>query len=326
MQVLRLGTRGSKLAIWQAEYVARQISARMPELNIEIVIIKTKGDKILDVPLAQIGDKGLFTREIENELLANRIDLAVHSMKDLPSVLGEGLALGAVLKREIPQDVLISPQGYTLQTLPQGAVIGTSSLRRIAQLKALRPDLELVNMRGNVETRIRKMHEEQLDGIILAFAGVKRLGFVDSISQIIPVEQILPAVGQGAVAVEIRRDDVPVRSILESINDTECWLETSAERAFLAELEGGCQVPIACLARVTESKVLIEGLVAALDGSQVYKDSVEIELPLDYEFLTDFSVRQATVRQVKEAGQGLAASLLRAGAGQILEEIKGLGD
>lgn len=326
MQVLRLGTRGSKLAIWQAEYVARELSARMPELNIEIVIIKTKGDKILDVPLAQIGDKGLFTREIENELLAGRIDLAVHSMKDLPSVLGEGLALGAVLKREIPQDVLISPHGYTLQTLPPGAVIGTSSLRRIAQLKALRPDLELVNMRGNVETRIRKMHEEGLDGIILAYAGVKRLGFMDSISQIIPVEQILPAVGQGAVAVEIRQDDEPVRRILESINDTECWLETSTERAFLAELEGGCQVPIACLARVADRKVFIEGLVAALDGSQVYNETAEIELAFDNESMTEFSGWQEAVQQVREAGQGLAASLLRAGAGQILEEIKGLGD
>lgn len=326
MRALRLGTRGSKLALWQAEHVARELSARVPGLEIEIVTIKTKGDKILDVPLAKIGDKGLFTREIENELLANRIDLAVHSLKDLPSVLGKGLALGAVLKREIPQDVLISREGYTLQTLPAGAVIGTSSLRRIAQLKVLRPDLELVNMRGNVETRIRKMNEEQLDGIILAFAGVKRLGFEDCISQIIPVDQILPAVGQGAVAVEIREHDDPTRRLLELINDPECRLEISAERAFLAELEGGCQVPVACLARVIDGKVMIEGLVASLDGSQVYRGSSALDLTSPDERMQPCTAWQGAADQAAEAGQRLAGRLLEAGAGQILQEIKQLGE
>lgn len=309
MQALRLGTRGSRLALWQADYVARELSRRVPGLPVEIVTIKTKGDKILDVPLAKIGDKGLFTREIENELLAGNIDMAVHSMKDLPSVMEEGLCLGAVLPRENPRDVLIAARNYTLQTLPSGAVIGTSSLRRIAQLKALRPDLEVVNMRGNVETRIRKMQEQGLDGIILAYAGVKRLGFDHFISEIIETDKIMPAVGQGAVAIEIRADDIRTSKLLRQINDENCCLETTAERAFLAELGGGCQVPVACLARVVEKRLTMTGLVASLDGSQVYRAAADC----------DFT-------EIAAAGRQLARQLLQAGAAEILAEIKLLGD
>jgi hydroxymethylbilane synthase len=309
MQVLRLGTRGSRLALWQAEYVARALSSQLTGVQIEIVTIKTKGDKILDVPLSKIGDKGLFTREIENELLAGKIDLAVHSMKDLPSLMGEGLCLGAVLARENPQDVLISAHDYCLKTLPQGAVIGTSSLRRIAQLKSLRPDLKLVDMRGNVETRIRKMEEQGLDGIILAYAGVKRLGFEHCISEIIAVEEILPAVGQGAIAIELRAGDLKTARLIEAINDLPTWLETTAERAFLARLEGGCQVPIACLAKTVAQHLKIHGLIASLDGSKVYQASIEC----------DFS-------DIESSGQQLAEQLLDMGAGQILTAIKLLGD
>lgn len=309
MQTLRLGTRGSRLALWQADYVARELSGRVLDLSVEIITIKTKGDKILDVPLAQIGDKGLFTREIENELLDGNIDMAVHSMKDLPSIMGEGLCLGAVLPRENPRDVLISCQDYTLQTLPPGAVIGTSSLRRIAQLKALRPDIEVVNMRGNVETRIRKMEEQGLDGIILAYAGVKRLGFEHLISEIIAVDKIMPAVGQGAIAIEIRADDLLTSQLLRTINDEKCCLETTAERAFLAELEGGCQVPVACLARVVEKRLTMTGLVASLDGSQVYRAEADC----------DFT-------EIVSTGRQLAGQLLQAGAAKILAEIKLLGD
>lgn len=309
MQTLRLGTRGSKLAIWQAEHVAGELAKRVPELSIEIVTIKTKGDKILDVPLAKIGDKGLFTREIENELLENNIDIAVHSMKDLPSVMGAGLCLGAVLPRENTQDVLISSKGYTLETLPASAVIGTSSLRRIAQLKSLRPDLMLVNMRGNVETRIRKMEEQGLDGIILAYAGVKRLGFEHTISEIIAPDKMLPAVGQGAIAVEIREGDSKTKQLLDLINDQQCWLETAAERAFLAQLEGGCQVPVACQARVMESQVQIQGLVSSLDGRKVFKAATSCEF-----------------EKVEETGKSLAVQLLEAGGAEILEEIRLLGD
>lgn len=309
MQALRLGTRGSRLALWQADYVARELSRRVPDLPVEIIVIKTKGDKILDVPLAKIGDKGLFTREIENELLDGNIDIAVHSMKDLPSVMGEGLCLGAVLPRENPQDVLISSKENTLQTLPPGALIGTSSLRRIAQLKALRPDIEVVNMRGNVETRIRKMEEQGLDGIILAYAGVKRLGFEHFIKEIIAVDKIMPAVGQGAIAIEIRADDLRTSQLIREINDENCCLETTAERAFLAELEGGCQVPVACLARVEDKQLRIAGLVASLDGSQVHSASMVCEFT-----------------EIVAAGRQLAGQLLEAGAARILEEIKLLGD
>ncbi len=326
MSVVRLGTRGSKLAIWQAEHVASQLKARVPGVEIKIIIIKTKGDKILDVPLAKIGDKGLFTREIENELLAENIDMAVHSLKDLPSLLGEGLSLGAVLKREDPQDVLISTQSYTLETLPAKAVIGTSSLRRISQLRALRPDLVLVNMRGNVETRIRKLEEEQLDGIILAYAGVKRLGFEDHISQIIPMDLILPAVGQGAIAVEIRQNDEPTSKLVRQINDDNTWLEITAERAFLYELEGGCQVPVACLARVADQQLIMEGQVSSLDGSLVYKNSAKCELTSKDSRCRDVHGWQGATGQVAATGRNLARQLLAAGAGKILQEIKLLGD
>ena len=305
MQVLRLGTRGSKLALWQAEYVARELSSRLTGVDIQITTIKTKGDKILDVPLAQIGDKGLFTREIENELLDGKIDLAVHSMKDLPSLLGEGLCLGAVMPREDPHDVFISTRHQSLANLPVGATIGTSSLRRAAQLKKLRPDLKLVNMRGNVETRIRKMEEQELDGIILAYAGVKRLGYENFIKEIIAEEDILPAVGQGAVAIELRADDKETCQLVQTINDHDTWLETTAERAFLARLEGGCQVPIACLAKKEEHHLKIDGLIASLDGSRMYKASLECGFD-----------------DVASNGRQLAEQLLARGAGQILDEIR----
>ncbi|HNX92050.1 MAG TPA: hydroxymethylbilane synthase [Syntrophomonas sp.] len=305
MQVLRLGTRGSKLALWQAEYVARELSSRLAGVDIQIITIKTKGDKILDVPLAQIGDKGLFTREIENELLDGTIDLAVHSMKDLPSLLGEGLCLGAVMPREDPHDVFISTRHQSLASLPAGATIGTSSLRRAAQLKKIRPDIKLVNMRGNVETRIRKMEEQELDGIILAYAGVKRLGYENFIKEIIAEEDILPAVGQGAVAIELRADDKETYRLVQTINDHDTWLETTAERAFLARLEGGCQVPIACLAKKEEHHLKINGLVASLDGSRVYKASLECGFD-----------------DVASNGRQLAEQLLARGAGQILDEIR----
>jgi hydroxymethylbilane synthase len=309
MEKLRLGTRGSKLALWQADYVAREIRQVKPDLNIEIRIIKTKGDKILDVALSKIGDKGLFTREIENALLDSEIDAAVHSMKDLPSFLASGLALGAVLKRENPQDVLISHKGYTLNSLPRYGLIGTSSLRRIAQLKALRPDLNMIDLRGNVETRIKKMEEQNLDGIILAYAGVNRLGFTDKITEVINSECILPAVGQGAIAVEIREDDNNTREILKPINDLHTYLETISERALLRELEGGCQVPIASLARVKGEVLELEALVASMDGMRVIKGSQSGDLD-----------------HAAEIGRLLAQTLKNRGADSILEEIKQLGE
>ncbi len=308
MKKLRLGTRGSKLALWQAEYVAEQIKATT-NIEVEIITIKTKGDKILDVALSKIGDKGLFTKEIENQLLVNEVDIAVHSMKDLPSELSAGLIIGAVLPRENPQDVLITPDHITLAKLPAGARIGTSSLRRIAQIKALRPDIIMVDIRGNVETRIRKMQEQGLDGLILAYAGVKRLGLDDHISDIIGHDKIMPAVGQGAIAVEARQDDAETLAVLNRINHNPTAWATLAERAFLRELEGGCQVPIAAHATIDKNQLYLEGLVASLDGQEVYKSSIK-----------------GGAEEAKQLGILLAKELINKGALNILKDIRELGD
>ncbi|MEA1961053.1 MAG: hydroxymethylbilane synthase [Bacillota bacterium] len=309
MKVLKLGTRGSKLALWQAEYVKQQLILAVDNIEVEIKVIRTKGDKILDVALSKIGDRGLFTKEIENELLAGNIDLAVHSMKDMPSVLAEGLCVGAVLEREDAADVLLSHKGYTLDELPEKAIVGTSSLRRIAQLKAFRPDLQMVDIRGNVETRLRKMIEQDMDGIVLAYAGVRRLGFEKEITQKLPFELILPAVGQGAIAIENRKNDQGVQDIVSKINNENAWFSTKAERSFLAELEGGCQVPIACNASLIGGKITIHGLVASLNGLQVIKGSCS-----------------GSKSEAKELGKELAQSLLQDGAGEILEEINNMGE
>lgn len=308
MKKLKLGTRGSNLALWQAFYVAELLKAKS-NLEVEIVVIKTKGDKILDVALSKIGDKGLFTKEIENQLLDYEIDIAVHSLKDLPSVITEGLTIGAVLNRENPNDVLIAKDGLTIDELPSRAKIGTSSLRRIAQLKAYRPDIITVDIRGNIETRIRKMQEEGLDGIILAYSGVKRLNLDHLISEVIDNEVLLPAVGQGAIAIEIRENDSQIEEVMALINDEETYLTTKAERAFLRTLEGGCQVPIAAYAYLEEDKLNISGLVASLDGKVVYKSSL---------------VGNENVAE--QLGVDLAKELIDLGALDILHKIKGLGD
>ena len=308
MKKLKLGTRGSNLALWQAFYVAELLKAKS-NLEVEIVVIKTKGDKILDVALSKIGDKGLFTKEIENQLLDYEIDIAVHSLKDLPSVITEGLTIGAVLNRENPNDVLIAKDGLTIDELPSRAKIGTSSLRRIAQLKAYRPDIITVDIRGNIETRIRKMQEEGLDGIILAYSGVKRLNLDHLISEVIDNGVLLPAVGQGAIAIEIRKNDSQIEEVMALINDEETYLTTKAERAFLRTLEGGCQVPIAAYAYIRENKLNISGLVASLDGKVVYKSSL---------------VGNENVAE--QLGVDLAKELIDLGALDILHKIKGLGD
>lgn len=308
-QTLRLGTRGSNLALHQAEEVASRLTGTHRNLSVNISVIRTTGDKVLDVALSRIGDKGLFTREIEQALLRGEIDLAVHSLKDLPSELPPGLVLAAVLPRANPADVLLSRSGKHLHELPAGAVIGSSSLRRIAQLKAYRPDLKVVDIRGNVETRIRKMEEQGLDAIVLACAGLSRLGLEAAITQVLPPDIMLPAVGQGAIAVEIRENDNHTRELLQAIKSEETEAEVIAERAFLRELEGGCQVPIACLGRVNGSQLLLQGLVASLDGKQVIRG-------------------QKTVSRAgaKIAGIELAAQLKERGAREILENIRLAGE
>ncbi len=308
LQKLRLGSRGSRLALWQAEYIKEALALAVPELKVEIQVIKTTGDKILDVALSKIGDKGLFTKEIEKELLDGTIDMAVHSMKDLPSQIEAGLCIGAVLPRENPQDVLISQFKRKLSDLPPGAVIGTSSLRRKAQIKHLRPDLKIVELRGNVETRIRKMQEEDMDGIVLAYAGVKRLGFESLISECLSYDLLMPAVGQGAIAVETRAGDTKVLKIVEKINHEPTRIQVEAERSFLARLEGGCQVPIAAIADFQGQELRIKGLVASLDGQEM------ISLGMT-----------GRPSQAAELGSKLGQSLLDAGAGRILDRIKNTG-
>ncbi len=309
MDMLQIGTRGSKLAVWQAEYVASELKKIVPELRINIRIIKTIGDKILDAALSRIGDKGLFTKEIENELINGNIDIAVHSMKDMPSQLEEGLCIGAVLKRENPQDVLISHKNYIFKDLPANALIGTSSLRRIAQIKAFRPDISTVDIRGNVETRIRKMKEQNLDGIILAFAGIKRLGFEGLITDFLPCDLLMPAVGQGAIAVESRSGDREILNLLQKINHRPTYLSTMAERCFLNELEGGCQVPIGSLAIIRDETLILQGIVASLDGKECYRAS-----------------REGNLKDAEFIGRKLARQLLQDGAARVLQEIYNTGD
>lgn len=309
MKILKLGTRGSKLALWQAEAVSRMLQLKAPETAVDIKVIHTKGDKVLDMPLSKIGDKGLFTKEIENELLNGYIDMAVHSMKDMSSELDENLMIAAVLEREDPRDVLISDRGFVFSSLPAGARIGTSSLRRIAQVRAIRPDVNIVEIRGNVETRINKMHVMGLDAIIMAYAGVKRLGLETFITDVLDKECILPAAAQGAIAVETRTNDPDIINVLKKINDVPSMITTLAERSFLRTLEGGCQVPIACLAEVKEGIVNMDGLVASLDGTRVYRNCCS-----------------GRIDEAERLGYELARQLLNSGAAEILKEIKEQGN
>ncbi|NLU49678.1 MAG: hydroxymethylbilane synthase [Syntrophomonadaceae bacterium] len=303
---IRVGTRGSRLALWQAHHVVKLLRKHFPDVQFEIEVIKTKGDKILDVALSKIGDKGLFTKEIETALLEGHIEIAVHSMKDLPSIVPEGIEIGAVLARENPQDVLLSHRGYKLADLPPQGRIGTSSLRRVAQLKSIRPDLKVIDLRGNVETRISKMRTENLDGIILAYAGVKRMGFMDEVTDFLSPDVFLPAVGQGAIGVEIRENDAAMSTIVATVHDRWTGAAVAAERAFLQRLEGGCQVPIACLARPEHEGLLaIDGLVASLDGKTVLRSQL-----------------QGSPGKATELGKRLAERILEMGAGSILQEIR----
>ncbi len=304
-----MGTRGSRLALWQAEYVVSLLGRYFPDIDFETVVIKTQGDKILDVALSKIGDKGLFTKEIEIALLDNQIDMAVHSMKDLPTQLPEGIEIGAVLERENPRDVLVSHRGYSLAELPPGARVGTSSLRRISQLRAVRPDLELVNLRGNVETRIRKMKTEGMDAIILAYAGVKRMGYLEEVTDLLSSAVMLPAVGQGAIGIEIRQGDTAVAEKVKTIHHEASGTEVTAERAFMRRLEGGCQVPIACQARAADEELIIDGLVASLDGKSVFRSQL-----------------RGQPGQAEELGKMLAAQVLTMGADTVLEEIRRWGE
>ncbi|MBL7178686.1 MAG: hydroxymethylbilane synthase [Desulfobacterales bacterium] len=273
-QTVYIGTRGSKLALWQANWVKSALEAKHPLLTAELVIIKTKGDKILDVPLAKVGGKGLFVKEIEDALLDGRIDLAVHSMKDMPAEIPAGLCIGAIPEREAPQDVLISKNGLPLAKLGSGACIGTSSLRRAAQLLHARPDLVIKPLRGNLDTRLKKLETENFDAVVLAAAGVKRLGLENRITQYLDETVMLPAVGQGALCVEIRQNDPAVESIVSALEHPRTRAVVMGERAFLNRLEGGCQVPVAAHGKIENTRFTLCGLVASLDGTTVIKDTL----------------------------------------------------
>jgi hydroxymethylbilane synthase len=273
-KTIRIGTRGSKLALWQAEWVKSSLSARNSGLSVELVPIKTKGDKILDVALAKVGGKGLFVKEIEEALLNGDIDLAVHSMKDMPSEIPNGLCIGAIPQRETPQDVLISRKGLLLSQLRQNARIGTSSLRRTAQLLHVRPDLIISPLRGNLDTRLKKLEAENLDAIILAAAGIKRLGLEHRIVEYLDEKIMLPAVGQGALCLEIRENDTEVKSIIALLEHHVTRTVVMGERAFLNRLEGGCQVPIAAHGKINEDRFTLCGLVATVDGTTLIKETL----------------------------------------------------
>ncbi|TGE34454.1 hydroxymethylbilane synthase [Desulfosporosinus sp. Sb-LF] len=272
MKNIRIGTRDSQLAMWQAEWVKNQLTIVYPHLQFELVPMKTKGDKILDVPLAKIGDKGLFTKELENGLLNHELDMAIHSLKDMPTLLPKGLMICTFCEREEPRDVFLSRNGTRLEELPPGAVIGTSSLRRKAQLKHYRPDLDFMDLRGNLQTRWRKLQESNMDGIVLAAAGVKRLGWEERITQILPEDMMLSAVGQGSIAIEIDEKRLDIMELLLPLNHRATEQAVRAERALMRKLEGGCQVPIGALARVVEEEqIILRGMVASVDGVRLIR-------------------------------------------------------
>ncbi|HEU6436831.1 MAG TPA: hydroxymethylbilane synthase [Nitratidesulfovibrio sp.] len=313
MKKLVIATRGSKLALWQAEHVKSCIEGQHPDVSVELLVLKTRGDIILDVPLAKVGGKGLFVKEIEEALLDGRADLAVHSMKDVPMELPEGLVLGIIPEREEPSDTFLSVQYDSLAALPHGATVGTSSLRRQSQLLGLRPDLNVVSLRGNVDTRLRKLSEGQFDAIIMATAGMKRLGLSAPKSEVLGPPAFIPAVGQGALGIEFRGDRADLHELLAFMEHTPTRIRVEAERGFLAGLQGGCQVPIAGHAVMTGTdSFALEGLVADLTGARVIRRTVN-------------GVSAPDGAQARQIGLDLAAELVADGAGEILAEVYGSG-
>ncbi len=304
METIRIATRKSPLALWQAEHVAERLRQAHPGLTVELVKMVTQGDKILDTPLAKVGGKGLFVKELEQGMMEGRADIAVHSMKDVPMDLPEGFVLGAVLSREDPRDAFVSNRYAALDELPEGAVVGTSSLRRQCQLRAARPDLDIRDLRGNVGTRLGKLDAGDYDAIVLACAGLKRLGLGERITQALAPEQSLPAVGQGAVGIECRADDAAVRDLIAPLDDPDTAVRVHAERAMNHRLEGGCQVPIAGYAELERGVLLLRGLVGSVDGREVIRGDIAGR-PEDAELL----------------GRTLAEDLLTRGADRILEAV-----
>jgi len=303
-EILRIATRQSPLALWQAHYVKSALALVEPGLQVDIVGMTTRGDKILDTPLAKIGGKGLFVKELETALLQGEADIAVHSMKDVPMEFPSGLELGVICEREDPRDAFVSNRFDSLEQLPLGARLGTSSLRRQCQMREQRPDLEVIDLRGNVNTRLRKLDEGQYDAIILAAAGLKRLKLAERIASCLGVAQSLPAGGQGAVGIELRSGDNVTLQRLQTLRHEASARCVVAERALNARLQGGCQVPIACYAIERDGALWLRGLVGRIDGSTMIRAEAE-----------------GTLEQPEALGREVAQSLLEQGAGDILEEI-----
>jgi hydroxymethylbilane synthase len=301
---LRIGTRASLLAVTQSTWVKTQIEQAHPGTEVELVKITTKGDKILDVPLAKVGGKGLFVKEIEDALLAGEVDLAVHSMKDVPTELPQGLHIGIIPVRETPYDAFLSNRFDTVAALPAGATIGTSSLRRKAQLAAMRGDLNIIDLRGNIDTRLRKLDEGQYDAIILAGAGLHRLGLAQRITCQLSAEQMLPAISQGALGIELRRDDAELFAGMQFLHHAQTAVAVAAERAFLLRLEGGCQVPIGAHATLCGDTVCLTGLIAEVSGATMLKDSLS-----------------GPLGEAAEIGRKLAEMLLDRGGKAILDAV-----
>lgn len=299
-----IGTRGSQLALWQTEWIKTRLQQRYPSHRFETLPVKTAGDKILDVPLAEIGDKGLFTKELDNALLRGEIDLAVHSLKDLPTTLPEGIVISAITERWDPRDALISSGELTLEKLPRGAAVATGSLRRRAQLLHYRRDLQIVELRGNLNTRFRKFESCGWDAMVLAVAGVERLGWGERISERISTDVILPAVGQGSFAVVCRAEDSAAIRMCSSLNDARAATAAAAERSLLSALQGGCQVPIGALAVVKGESLQLSACIASLDGRRLFRSS-----------------RSGKASHAEAIGAELAGELLGMGGREVLDEI-----
>lgn len=304
MKTIRIATRKSALALWQAEYVKAELLRHHPNLTVELVPMSTQGDKILDTPLAKIGGKGLFVKELEQAMLEDRADIAVHSMKDVPVEFPDGLMLHTICPRENPQDAFVSNQFKSIDELPPGAVVGTSSLRRQCQLKALRPDLTVRDLRGNVNTRLAKLDNGEYAAIILAAAGLIRLGFEQRIAALMSVDTSLPANGQGAVGIECRSDDKEVQQLLSALEHNDTRICVLAERAMNRKLQGGCQVPIGAFAVIEGDTLWLRGLVGALDGSEIIRHQL-----------------RGPVAEAEQLGVALAEHLLSLGADRILQDV-----
>lgn len=300
-----VGSRGSKLALTQTNWVISELSRLNPGIEFHVEKISTKGDKITDVPLSRLGGVGLFTKELETALIKGKIDIAVHSAKDVPTEIHGELTIGATPKREDPHDVLISNNNATLERLPDNARIGTSSLRRKAQLLAFRPDFKILDLRGNLDTRLKKLETDDMDAIIVAYAGLLRMSYTGQVSQIIPFDIMLPAVGQGALCIEIRKNDAQIKKIVSGIDDAQTKIAVEAERALLAKLQGGCQVPIGAYAQIRGGEVHLEAIIITLDGDHAIRDE-----------------HSGPLNQASKIGDSLAQRMLEDGGMKILNEIR----